>query len=76
VIKRDEKGRLRTTALKVKLPLLLKEEDVPRSKRFLEVFEDYCVVIWSVRQGIDVAVGVEPIESGKDVTTAVPNLSL
>jgi hypothetical protein len=34
-------------------------------RRCLELFEDFCVVTQSVRQGIDVGVEVEPI--GKEL---------
>ena len=59
VTRRNEQGRWRIAALKVKLHPLLSPEDLPRSKRCLELFEDFCVVTQSVRRGIDVRVDVE-----------------
>lgn len=59
VTRRNEQGRWRIAALKVKLQPLLSAEDLPRSKRCLELFEDFCIVTQSVRKGIDVKVDVE-----------------
>jgi uncharacterized OsmC-like protein len=59
VTRRNERGRWRIAALKVKLHPLLSPEDLPRSKRCLELFEDFCIVTQSVRKGIDVQVDVE-----------------
>jgi uncharacterized OsmC-like protein len=65
VTRRNERGRWRIAALKVKLQLLLSAEDLPRSKRCLELFEDFCIVTQSVRKGIDVKVDVEMSASEK-----------
>jgi len=59
VTRRNEQGRWRIAALKVKLHPLLSPEDLRRSKRCLELFEDFCVVTQSVRKGIDVHVDVD-----------------
>ena len=59
VMRRNEKGRWRIAALKVKLHPAIRDEDVPRSKRCLEVFEDFCIVTESVRKGIEVNVTIE-----------------
>jgi len=59
VTRRNEKGRWRIAALKVKLHPALKPDDIPRSKRCLELFEDFCVVTQSLRKGIDVKVDFE-----------------
>jgi organic hydroperoxide reductase OsmC/OhrA len=64
VIRRNEKGRWRIAALKVKLHPVIREEDVSRSKRCLERFEDFCVVTESVRNGIEVNVDIEMGSSG------------
>jgi organic hydroperoxide reductase OsmC/OhrA len=64
VIRRNEKGRWRIAALKVKLHPVIREEDVSRSKRCLELFEDFCVVTESVRNGIEVNVDIEMCSSG------------
>jgi len=58
---RNEKGRLRIGRIDVKLEIQVAEEDVPRTQRCLELFEDYCTVTASVRQGIEVGVEVAPV---------------
>lgn len=59
VIRRNEKGRWRIAALRVRLHPVLREEDIARSKRCFELFEDFCIVTQSVRKGIDVAVDIQ-----------------
>lgn len=59
VMRRNEKGRWRIASLKVKLHPAIKAEDIPKSKRCLEVFEDFCIVTESVRKGIEVNVDIE-----------------
>ena len=56
---RNEHGRLRIGALRVKLAPTVAEQDRPRLARCLELFEDYCVVTESVRDSIGVAVEIE-----------------
>jgi uncharacterized OsmC-like protein len=58
VMRRNEKGRWRIASLKVKLYPAIKPEDISRSKRCLEVFDDFCIVTASVRKGIEVNVDV------------------
>jgi organic hydroperoxide reductase OsmC/OhrA len=55
---RSEKGRLRITDVQVRLHPDVAEEDLPRMQRCLDVFEDFCVVTQSVREGLDVQVDV------------------
>lgn len=57
---RNEKGRLRIGGMQVALRPRLKPEDKDRIGRCLELFEDFCVVTQSVRNGIPVQVAVEP----------------
>jgi uncharacterized OsmC-like protein len=59
-IVRNEKGRLRIGALEVLIEPFVQEEDFARMRRCLEIFEEFCVVTQSVRDGIDVRVAVEP----------------
>ncbi len=59
VMRRNEKGRWRIAGLKVKLRPIIRAEDVSRSKRCLEVYEDFCIVTESVRKGIEVKVDIE-----------------
>jgi uncharacterized OsmC-like protein len=57
---RNEKGRMRIGSVEVVLRPTL--DGVPAEKlgRCLDLFEDFCVVTQSVREGIDVKVSVEP----------------
>jgi len=57
---RNERGRMRIGELKVTIQPRV--DGIPRSRlaRCLELFEDFCVVTQSVRDGIDVTVEVEP----------------
>ena len=57
---RNERGRLRIGALRVRLAPTVADADRPRLARCFELFEDYCVVTDSVRDGVDIAVEVGP----------------
>jgi uncharacterized OsmC-like protein len=57
---RNEKGRMRIRDVRVSLHPDVAEEDVPRMQRCLDVFEDFCIVTQSVRDGLDVQVAVVP----------------
>jgi organic hydroperoxide reductase OsmC/OhrA len=59
-IVRNEKGRLRIGGLVVRIEPVVQDEDIVRMRRCLEIFEDFCVVTESVRNGIDVRVAVDP----------------
>lgn len=56
---RNERGRLRVGGLHLELFPEVAAADADRMQRCLEIFEDFCVVTESVRQGIPVVVGVE-----------------
>lgn len=56
---RNEHGRLRIGGLRVTLHPEVEPGELARVARCLELFEDFCVVGQSVRQGIDVQVEVE-----------------
>jgi uncharacterized OsmC-like protein len=56
--KRNQDGRWRVAQLDVKIIFQAPESDEPRVKRCLEIFENYCIVTSSVRQGIPVKVEV------------------
>lgn len=58
---RNEQGRLRIDRLDVTVvPTVEGEEVNPRMRRCLDIFEEFCIVTQSVRQGIQVDVRVEP----------------
>ncbi len=57
---RNERGRLRIGEIKVRLAPQVRSEDRERIARCLDLFEDFCIVTQSVRQGLDVQVEVAP----------------
>ena len=63
-IVRNERGRFRIAGLRVRLlPGLVAGAGArERIDRCLGLFEEYCIVTQSVRQGIDVQVEVAPAE--------------
>lgn len=62
---RNDRGRLRIGETEVEILLDVDEEDEDRLERCLGVFEDYCVVTQSVRDGLDVAVSVLDAEGNE-----------
>lgn len=59
-LERNERGRLRIGGLQVQIDVAVAEADRSRMVRCLELFEDFCVVTASVRNGIPVEVDVRP----------------
>lgn len=57
-LQRNERGRLRVSSLRVHLDLSVPADQHERVPRCLELFEDFCVVTASVREGIAVDVDV------------------
>jgi uncharacterized OsmC-like protein len=57
---RNERGRMRIASLRVRLEPTLEADHLERIGRCLEVFEDFCIVGQSVREGIDLSVEVVP----------------
>lgn len=57
---RNAQSRLRIGGLRVSLVPELGPHAPERADRCLELFEDFCVVTQSVRDGIDVQVAVQP----------------
>lgn len=55
---RNERGRLRVGGLDVSIEVDVPGSDPEKLGKCLEMFEDFCVVTGSVRQGIDVRVRV------------------
>ena len=55
---RNEKGRFRVKISHVKIDSDFGEETPERMKKCLELFEDFCIVTASVREGVDVSVEV------------------
>lgn len=59
-MERNESGRLRIKRIQVRLSPAVDPEERERMGRCLELFENFCIVTESVRQGIAVDVAVEP----------------
>jgi uncharacterized OsmC-like protein len=55
---RNEQGRLRIGRMKVEIVPKFDPADAAKIERCIGLFEDYCVVTQSVRNGIDVSVAV------------------
>ena len=64
---RNERGRLRIGSLRVRLIAAIDPSAVDRIGRCLDVFEDFCIVGQSVRDGIDVTVEVEVDQAAREV---------
>jgi organic hydroperoxide reductase OsmC/OhrA len=62
-VSRNEAGRLRITGLSVTLSPTLAPADRERIRRCVDLFEDFCIVTGSVRQGVPVRVEVTPTEA-------------
>jgi uncharacterized OsmC-like protein len=56
---RNEKGRLRIGKIEVEIIPQMEEPDPHKLQRCRDLFEDFCVVTQSVRNGIDVSVTVK-----------------
>lgn len=56
---RNERGRLRIGELKVRIAADLDPEERAKLDRCLDLFEDFCIVSASVRQGIPIDVEVD-----------------
>jgi len=63
VMRKNEKGRWRIASIKVKLKPRIGRNDIVKSKRCLDLFEDFCIVTQSVRKGINVDVDMDLAES-------------
>ena len=59
---RDDRGRLRIGKIEVRIDPRIPDAEKRKALRCLDLFEDYCVVTQSVRQGIDVQVAVEGLD--------------
>jgi uncharacterized OsmC-like protein len=56
---KNEHGYLRVKKLDVQMHLNVDEKDKPRVSRCLDIFENYCTVTQSVRNGIAVTVNIK-----------------
>lgn len=60
-VARNEKGRFRVAGIQARLLTAIPPDDQPRVARCLEIFEDFCMVSASVRQGISIDVEVDVV---------------
>lgn len=60
-LQRNDRGRVRVGGVRVVLRPNVEGVPVERLSRCMELFEDFCVVTQSVRDGLDVDVSVEPV---------------
>lgn len=60
---RNERGRLRIGKVDVEIDPGLKGSEIQKALRCLDLFEDYCVVTQSVRDGINVRVSVVGLDT-------------
>jgi uncharacterized OsmC-like protein len=70
VLDRNERGRLRITAINVRLEPTVAPELRERVNRCNELFEDFCIVTESVRRGIPITVEVAPQVEAPVLATA------
>lgn len=68
-IERNERGRLRIASMRVFLEPSVERDQIERMGRCLEVFEDFCTVTQSIRDGVDVQVEVAPVAAGAESAT-------
>lgn len=61
-IVRNENKRLRVGRVEVDLDPHLPEEEKEKARRCLDLFQDFCTVTQSIRDGIDVSVRVKGLE--------------
>jgi uncharacterized OsmC-like protein len=60
-ITRNEQGRFRIAGLSARLVTAIPPEEQERVDRCLGLFEDFCIVSGSVREGIEIDVAVEVV---------------
>ena len=62
LLTRNERGRLRLTAIRIEPLVRMPADKVARLERCLGMFEDFCIVTESVRNGIPVDVQVHLVD--------------
>jgi organic hydroperoxide reductase OsmC/OhrA len=62
---RTERGRLRITGLRVRLEPVVPADQHDRMARCVELYEDFCLVSQSVRQGIAITADVHPADAAE-----------
>jgi uncharacterized OsmC-like protein len=67
-ITRNDEGRFRIEGISAHIVTEIPPEDQDRVSRCLDVFEDFCIVSGSVREGIEIDVEVEVASPGTATT--------
>jgi organic hydroperoxide reductase OsmC/OhrA len=67
-LERNKRGRLRVTSIRVELEPAVDEPE--RLQRCLDIFEDFCIVSQSIRQGIPIQVDIRTSNASKNDKTA------
>ena len=71
---RNERGRLRLTYIRIEPVVDMPEEDMKKMERCLGMFEDFCIVTESVRNGIPVDINVFRVDDeGNENPVISPN---
>ncbi len=73
-IVRNENKRLRIGRVEVVIDPGLEAEDLEKLRPCLGVFEDFCTVTQSIRQGLDVRVGVKGLQAVPEAAHPEPPL--
>jgi organic hydroperoxide reductase OsmC/OhrA len=70
---RNERGRLRLTAIRIEPLVRMPSEELARLERCVDIFEDFCIVAGAVRKGIPVDVQVYHVdEEGNESPVTAP----
>jgi organic hydroperoxide reductase OsmC/OhrA len=59
IMERNQRGRWRVKGIKVRLKPQVEDVDAKKLERCKEMFQDFCIVSTSVREGIPIDVEVE-----------------
>jgi uncharacterized OsmC-like protein len=70
-VERNERGRLRLSGLSVRIEPNVGDVPPRKLQRCLDIFEDFCLVTASVREGLDVSVEVGTSSPVEDPTVEV-----
>ncbi len=68
VLTRNERGRLRLTAIRIEPLVNMPAADMAKLERCLGIFEDFCIVTESIRNGIPVDIQVHQVDDAGNET--------
>ena len=67
-LSRNERGRLRLVGIRIEPLVRMRERDMARLERCLGIFEDFCIVTESIRNGVPVDVRVHRVDEDGNET--------